>query len=71
MELIFKLPPPDAGSPLPCPQRVPCLYHEVLDDPVEQTVVVVPTSTQGQEVLGRREEGREEGREGGREEHRK
>ncbi len=76
MELVLKLPPPDAGPALARAQRVARLYHEVSDDPVEQTVVVVATGTQRQEVLqgvgggegreGEKREGREGVREGGR-----
>ena len=42
MELIHEWFPIDALASLTCPSRVTSLHHEVLDDPVQHRLVIVP-----------------------------
>lgn len=52
MELVLKLPPPDAGATLAAISGVSCLHHEVLDVPMDKVVIVIAARTEGKEVLG-------------------
>ena len=51
MELVLKLPSPNASASLARVSGVSCLHHEVLDIAVDEVVIVIAAGTQGKEIL--------------------